>query len=84
MSATSVVPTAGAVGGGVRTLWELIASAVARYGDTPALGLRDPESEVRWSFRELGRQIELAAGNLAAQGIQLMDTSDGTDWYRSA
>ena len=70
MSATSVVATAGAVGGGARTLWELIASSVERNADAPALGLRDPESDVRWSFRELGRQIELAAGNLAAEGIQ--------------
>jgi long-chain acyl-CoA synthetase len=70
MSATSVVPTAGAVGSEARTLWELFASAVERYGDGPALGLRDSDAEVRWSFREFGRQVELTAGNLAAQGIE--------------
>src|SRR5262249_36596493 len=70
MSATSLVPTAGTASSGARTLWELIASAVERYGDAPALGLRDAEPALRWSFRELGRQIELVAANLAAQGVE--------------
>jgi long-chain acyl-CoA synthetase len=70
MSATSVVPTANTASGGARTLWELIANAVERYGDAPALGLRDANPALRWSFRELGRQIERVAGNLAAQGVE--------------
>lgn len=52
-----------------RTVWEYIERAIVRHGERPALGLRDARPEVRWSFRELGRQIELAARNLAARGV---------------
>jgi long-chain acyl-CoA synthetase len=51
------------------TLWDFIQRAIMRYADSPALALRDGELEIRWSYRELGEQIEAAAARLAAEGL---------------
>jgi long-chain acyl-CoA synthetase len=50
-------------------VWELIEGAIARNADSPALALRGVEPEIRWSYRDLGAQIELAAAQLSARGI---------------
>ena len=69
MSATTAWETTEAADGEPRTLWEFIERTVARHGEAPALALRDAEPEIRWSYRDLAREIDKAAGHLAARGI---------------
>lgn len=67
---TSAPPqTAQPMSGDPKSVWEYIARAIDRYGEAPALGLRDAQPELRWSFRELGQQVDLAARHLAARGV---------------
>jgi long-chain acyl-CoA synthetase len=52
------------------TLLELLDSAVSRYGERPALGVRhDDGSTTTWSFRELDRRARIAAWRL--RGLDL-------------
>jgi long-chain acyl-CoA synthetase len=52
------------------TLVDLLDSAVSRYGERPALGVRhDDGSTTRWSFRELDRRARIAAWRL--RGLDL-------------
>ena len=54
-----------------RTIVELIEQAAARYGDRPALALRqDDGSSVGWSYRELLHRSRLAAWRLRALGLE--------------
>ncbi len=54
-----------------RTLVDLLESAVARYGDRPALGLRhDDGTTTWWTYRELDRRSRLAAWRLRSRGLQ--------------
>ena len=69
MSATIARQTAEPASGEPRTLWEFIARAMVRFADSPAVALREAEPEVRWSYRELSKQVELVAGRLVARGI---------------
>ena len=53
------------------TLLDLLNSAVTRYGDRHALGLRlDDGSTVHWSFRELDRRARIAAWRLRALDLE--------------
>ena len=53
------------------TLIDLLVSAVARYGDRNALGLRrDDGSTMHWSFRELDRRARIAAWRLRALDLE--------------
>ena len=53
------------------TLLDLLVSAVARYGDRHALGLRrDDGSTMHWSFRELDRRARIAAWRLRALDLE--------------
>jgi long-chain acyl-CoA synthetase len=55
----------------VTTLIDLLDSAVARYGDKPALGLRrDDGSLLQWSYRELDRRARVAAWRLRAMDLE--------------
>jgi long-chain acyl-CoA synthetase len=52
------------------TLVDLLDSAVSRYGERPALGVRhDDGSTTSWSFRELDRRARIAAWRL--RGLDL-------------
>lgn len=53
------------------TLIDLLVSAVGRYGDRNALGLRrDDGSTMHWSFRELDRRARIAAWRLRALDLE--------------
>jgi len=53
------------------TLIDLLDSAVTRYGERPALGLRqDDGSTVQWSYRELDRRARIAAWRLRALDLE--------------
>lgn len=56
-------------GGEPQTVWAFIERAIARYADAPALALRGVEPELRWTYRDLGERIELAARRLVAAGV---------------
>ncbi len=54
-----------------RTLVGLLESAVARYGDRPALGLRNDDGTTTWwTYRELDRRSRLAAWRLRSRGLR--------------
>jgi long-chain acyl-CoA synthetase len=56
------------------TLLDLLADAVARYGDRTALSLRhDDGSTTSWSLRELDRRSRMAAWRLRALGLESGD-----------
>jgi len=58
----------------VATLLDLLADAVARYGDRPALALRrDDGTTETWSYRELDRRTRIAAWRLRALGLTAGD-----------
>jgi len=53
------------------TLLDLLDSAVARYGERPALGLRhDDGTTTQWSYRELDRRARIAAWRLRALDLE--------------
>ena len=53
------------------TLLDLLDSAVTRYGERPALGLRhDDGSTTSWSYRELDRRARIAAWRLRALDLE--------------
>jgi long-chain acyl-CoA synthetase len=53
------------------TLLDLLADAVARYGDRTALSLRRDDGTVMgWSYRDLDRRSRIAAWRLRALGLQ--------------
>lgn len=53
------------------TLIDLLVSAVGRYGDRNALGLRrDDGSTMHWSFRELDRRSRIVAWRLRALDLE--------------
>jgi long-chain acyl-CoA synthetase len=53
------------------TLLDLLAEAVARYGERTALSLRhDDGTTTTWSYRELDRRSRIAAWRLRALGLQ--------------
>ena len=53
------------------TLLDLLDRAVTRYGDRPALGLRqDDGSTTRWSYRDLDRRARIAAWRLRALDLE--------------
>ena len=53
------------------TLLDLLAEAVARYGDRTALSLRhDDGSTTSWTYREFDRRTRIAAWRLRALGLQ--------------
>ncbi len=53
------------------TLLDLLADAVGRYGDRPALRLRGDDNTVTtWSYRELERRTRIAAWRLRAVGLK--------------
>ncbi len=55
----------------VETLLDLFDDAVARFGDRPAVGLRNDDGSVTtWSYRELDRRSRLAAWRLRALGLE--------------
>jgi len=55
----------------VQTLLDLLDVAVARHGDSPALGLwHDDGTADRWTYRELERRSRLAAWRLTALGLE--------------
>ena len=56
------------------TLLDLLGSAVTRFGDRPALGVRhDDGSTTTWSFRELDRRARIAAWRLRALDLEPSD-----------
>ncbi len=53
------------------TLLDLLDSAVARYGERPALGLRhDDGTTTQWSYRELDRRARIAAWRLRTLDLE--------------
>ncbi len=55
----------------METLLDLFQAAVARYGDRPAVGLRnDDGTSFQWTYRELDRRSRLAAWRLRALGLE--------------
>jgi long-chain acyl-CoA synthetase len=55
----------------METLLELFEGTVARYGDRPALALRDEDgTRLRWSYAELDRRSRIAAWRLRALGLE--------------
>jgi long-chain acyl-CoA synthetase len=53
------------------TLLDLLDDAVARFGDRPALAIRDEDGTTRgWSYRELDRNARAAAFRLRALGLE--------------
>jgi long-chain acyl-CoA synthetase len=55
----------------VQTLLDLLDVAVARHGDSPALGLwHDDGTADWWTYRELERRSRLAAWRLTALGLE--------------
>jgi long-chain acyl-CoA synthetase len=55
----------------VETLLDLFDDAVARFGDRPAVGLRNDDGSVTtWSYRELDRRSRLAAWRLRSLGLE--------------
>jgi long-chain acyl-CoA synthetase len=55
----------------VDTLLDLFGDAVARFGDRPALAVRDEQgTRDRWTYRELDRRSRLAAWRLRALGLE--------------
>jgi long-chain acyl-CoA synthetase len=55
----------------METLHDLFDSAVARFGDWPALSIRgDDGSVVTWSYRELDRRSRLASWRLRGLGLE--------------
>jgi long-chain acyl-CoA synthetase len=55
----------------VPTLLDLVADAVAAYGNRPALGLRLDDGSTRtWTYRELDRRARLAAARLRGLGLE--------------
>ena len=56
------------------TLIDLLDSAVTRYGEKPALGLRhDDGTTTQWSYRELDRRARIAAWRLRALDLEAGD-----------
>src|SRR2546423_15660301 len=56
------------------TLVDLLADAVARYGERPALALRrDDGTTETWSYREVDRRSRIAAWRLRALGLEAGD-----------
>ncbi|HET9756450.1 MAG TPA: AMP-binding protein [Candidatus Limnocylindrales bacterium] len=54
-----------------RTLIDLLETAVARYGDRPALGVRhDDGSTTTWTYRDLDRRSRIAAWRLRALDLE--------------
>ena len=54
-----------------RTLLDLLDSAVRRYGERPALGVRhDDASTTTWSYRDLDRRARIAAWRLRALDLE--------------
>ncbi len=53
------------------TLLDLLGSAVTRYGERPALGVRhDDGSTTTWTYRELDRRARIAAWRLRALDLE--------------
>src|SRR6187200_257878 len=53
------------------TLIDLLDSAITRYGERPALGLRqDDGSTIQWTYRELDRRARIAAWRLRALDLE--------------
>lgn len=53
-----------------RTLIDVLEGAVARYGDRPAVRLRNDDGSIlTWSYRELDRRSRLAAWRLRSRGL---------------
>ncbi len=53
------------------TLIDLLDTAVTRYGERPALGLRqDDGSTIQWTYRELDRRARIAAWRLRALDLE--------------
>ena len=53
------------------TLLDLLDSALARYGERQALGLRrDDGTTTSWSYRELDRRARIAAWRLRALDLE--------------
>jgi long-chain acyl-CoA synthetase len=53
------------------TLIDLLDSAVTRYGERPALGLRQGDgSTIQWTYRELDRRARIAAWRLRALDLE--------------
>lgn len=54
-----------------RTLIDLLDGAVARFGNRPAVGLRQEDGSTSWwTYDELGRRSRLAAWRLRARGLR--------------
>ena len=73
MSAVTIPPDAGAGPAEAGTLWSVLAAAIERYADRPCLALRDAGAGVRWSYRDLGREVERVAEALAERGVKRGD-----------
>jgi long-chain acyl-CoA synthetase len=55
----------------METLVDLLDDAVARFGDRPALAIRDEDGATRrWTYRELDRHARAAAFRLRALGLE--------------
>ncbi len=55
----------------MRTLIELLDTAVAKYGDRPAFAIRGDDGRTEtWTYREVDRRSKLAAFRLRAMGLQ--------------
>ena len=64
-------PTPGSIRGTMTTLLDQLDSAVMRYGERPALGVRhDDGSTTTWSYRELDRRARIAAWRLRALDLE--------------
>ena len=58
----------------MQTLLDLFDTAVARFGERPAVGLRlDDGSTFQWTYRELDRRSRLAAWRLRTLGLESGD-----------
>ncbi|HLX33897.1 MAG TPA: AMP-binding protein [Candidatus Limnocylindrales bacterium] len=58
----------------MRTLVELLDSAVSRFADQPAVALRGEDGAIEtWTYAELGRRSRIAAWRLRALGLERGD-----------
>src|SRR6266516_6340707 len=58
----------------MQTLVELLDGAAARFGDRPAVGLRNEDGSTEtWTYRELRRRSRIAAWRLRALGLERGD-----------
>src|SRR6266550_2337695 len=58
----------------MQTLVELLDNAAARFGDRPAVGLRNEDGSIEtWTYRELQRRSRIAAWRLRALGLERGD-----------